>query len=207
MICDKFGAELKHRNYGNVFIFDINHLAKAGKIYGQTEGIQTRLILGADKSDAGDAGDALLGDMDHLSITMKRQLMLVSTSNSFVSEENKVQSNAKNELKESLPLRKSESLESPESPDALITKLANTKIKCPTCDHWETPFYMKIHQCPNVAEPESEIQSVKYNCGICIKNHKKRFQLLHSKIRRAYCIEASQRKTGGELRKEKDKDS
>ena len=73
MICDKFGAELKHRNFGNVFIFDINHLAKAGKIYGQTEGIQTRLVpeaepepeAKAEKSDSGDARDALLGGMDH----------------------------------------------------------------------------------------------------------------------------------------------
>jgi hypothetical protein len=69
MICDKFGAELKHRNFGNVFIFDINHLAKAGKIYGQTEGIETKLIpepepepeAKAEKSDSGDAGDAVLG--------------------------------------------------------------------------------------------------------------------------------------------------
>ena len=177
MICDKFGAELKHRNYGNVFIFDINHLAKAGKIYGQTEGIQTRLVLGADKSDAGDAGDALLGGMDHVSKADEAPTNVDEYSNSFVSEENKVQGSAKNELKEALPLPKSESLESPESPmDALITKLANTKIKCPTCDHWETPFYMKIHQCPNVAEPVPEAEPTKYSCGLCIKNHKKRFQ-------------------------------
>jgi len=44
----------------------------------------------------------------------------------------------------------------------------NDPVKCPTCDYWAKPFYMKIHQCPNVKQ--------KWNCEICIKNHKPRFK-------------------------------
>jgi hypothetical protein len=35
-----------------------------------------------------------------------------------------------------------------------IKTLANTRIKCPTCDYETEPFFMKIHQCPN--EPNSK---------------------------------------------------
>jgi hypothetical protein len=44
LICDKFGAEKKHERNGNVLIFDINYLAKMGKIYAETNGIQTKLV-------------------------------------------------------------------------------------------------------------------------------------------------------------------
>jgi hypothetical protein len=45
MICDKLGAKLKHRNNGNVLVFDSHYLAKIGKAYNRFEGIQTRLTM------------------------------------------------------------------------------------------------------------------------------------------------------------------
>jgi len=45
LICDKFGAELKHERNGNVFIFDIDYLAKMGRTYGEGKGIQTKLVF------------------------------------------------------------------------------------------------------------------------------------------------------------------
>jgi len=44
MICDKFGAKLKHGNKGNMLVFDRNYLVKIGKAYDRSEGIQTRLL-------------------------------------------------------------------------------------------------------------------------------------------------------------------
>ena len=55
MIRDKFGAELKHKENGNVLIFNVESFIKIGKIYGKIDGIQTKLI----EADAPDAPDAL----------------------------------------------------------------------------------------------------------------------------------------------------
>lgn len=33
IVCDNFGAEREHREYGNVLIFDLEKLAKAGRVY------------------------------------------------------------------------------------------------------------------------------------------------------------------------------
>jgi len=34
------------------------------------------------------------------------------------------------------------------------------KVKCPTCDHEEVPYYMKIHKlnCPSQTKPKAQIQ-------------------------------------------------
>jgi hypothetical protein len=44
MICDKFGAKLKHGNRGNMLVFDRDYLVKIGKGYDRSEGIRTRLL-------------------------------------------------------------------------------------------------------------------------------------------------------------------
>jgi hypothetical protein len=77
MICDKFGAKLKHGNKGNMLVFDRDYLVKIGKAYGRSEGIQTRLLdlveskrepyqtaeekSNLSKSDSGDSSDSTLG--------------------------------------------------------------------------------------------------------------------------------------------------
>ncbi|HEY7777166.1 MAG TPA: hypothetical protein VIA09_01380, partial [Nitrososphaeraceae archaeon] len=77
MICDKLGAKLKHRNNGNVLVFDPDYLVKIGRSYGRFEGIQTRLAdvnslnqfeemqLDDSKScnnDSSDSSDSILED-------------------------------------------------------------------------------------------------------------------------------------------------
>ena len=44
IICDKFGAKLKHGNKGNMLVFVPDYLVKIGKAYDRSEGIQTRLL-------------------------------------------------------------------------------------------------------------------------------------------------------------------
>jgi hypothetical protein len=98
MIRDKFGAEMKHRKSGNVLIFNPSILAKSGKIYGKTESIQTKLVSEeAHIGDAGDAGDALFRGSPY--------------SNLSSNDETEARNDRKNEVKEVLPLRKSESPE------------------------------------------------------------------------------------------------
>jgi hypothetical protein len=76
-ICDKFGAKLKHRNKGNMLVFDRDYLVKIGKAYDRSAGIQTRLVdlVESEKepertgqensitsnSDSGDSSDSTLG--------------------------------------------------------------------------------------------------------------------------------------------------
>jgi hypothetical protein len=134
MICDKFGAEKKHTRTGNVLIFDIDFLIKMGKIYGKTNGIQTKLVVDddTDKRDSGDACDAFLGS--------------TAESNSLTQPEFQSQFILKNKIENTETLPRNESHESHESPKHMM----NAKlIKCPTCEYTTEPFYMRIHQCPN----------------------------------------------------------
>ena len=55
MICDKFGAEMKHKENGNVLVFN-DYIFKVGKLYSDSNRIQTRLKT--DSPDAPDAPDA-----------------------------------------------------------------------------------------------------------------------------------------------------
>jgi hypothetical protein len=55
LICDKFGAKMRHRNTGNVLIFNSDYLLKMGKIYGESSGIQSRLVFENDVHDSSDA--------------------------------------------------------------------------------------------------------------------------------------------------------
>jgi len=55
MICDKFGAEKRHKENGNVLIFN-DYILKVGKLYGEPKAIETRLVT--DAPDAPDAPDA-----------------------------------------------------------------------------------------------------------------------------------------------------
>jgi hypothetical protein len=76
LICDKFGAKLRHGNKGNLMVFNRDYLLKIGRAYDITQGIQTSLVnlIGSksfsneiaqgksyvSKSDSGDSGDSTL---------------------------------------------------------------------------------------------------------------------------------------------------
>jgi hypothetical protein len=51
IICDKFGAQKKHKEIGSVLIFDIDKLAKIAKSYDLDTHIQLKLPDGSDSSD------------------------------------------------------------------------------------------------------------------------------------------------------------
>ena len=42
LICDKFGAEVDHKETGNVLVFDLDKLTKIGRIYQNSGGIRTK---------------------------------------------------------------------------------------------------------------------------------------------------------------------
>ena len=153
MICDKFGAKLKHGNKGNMLVFDGDYLVKIGKAYGRSEGIQTRLLdlvkskrepyqaaeekSNLSKSDSGDSSDSTLGMLD---------------ANDQIDNYNNYKNNHSyikklNDLTQKLDTNKENSdpiylqAESPESLESPVTK------------HLEFPFVVtstgtKMYRCP-----------------------------------------------------------
>ena len=57
IICDKFGAQKKHKQNGSVLIFDIDKLVRMGKSYGSEPKIQLKIIEddGPDGPDGSDS--------------------------------------------------------------------------------------------------------------------------------------------------------
>jgi hypothetical protein len=61
-ICDNFGAEREHRRDGNVFVFDVSKLARAGKAYDIEINIQTNLdVKGCEPCEGCEGQSALFG--------------------------------------------------------------------------------------------------------------------------------------------------
>ena len=56
IICDKFGAKRKHKERGNILIFNPEKLARAGKVYSTKTSIQTRLMQDTPEDPEGSEG-------------------------------------------------------------------------------------------------------------------------------------------------------
>jgi hypothetical protein len=56
IICDKFGAKRKHKETGNILIFNPEKLARAGKVYVTKTSIQTRLMQDTPEDPEGSEG-------------------------------------------------------------------------------------------------------------------------------------------------------
>ncbi|HEY9385928.1 MAG TPA: hypothetical protein VIP70_02730, partial [Nitrososphaeraceae archaeon] len=51
IICDKFGAKRKHKETGNILIFNPQKVARAGKVYNTKVSIQTKILAVQDKPE------------------------------------------------------------------------------------------------------------------------------------------------------------
>ena len=60
IICDKFGAKRKHKETGNVLIFNPQKVTRAGKVYNSRVSIQTKLIQDNPESTEGTDGSTKL---------------------------------------------------------------------------------------------------------------------------------------------------
>jgi hypothetical protein len=129
MVCDKFGAEKKHERTGNIIIFDLDHLAKMGKTYAKTNGIQSKLVADRDrqgtvKCDSCDSSDALLGRTLEPNSSRKGQFQTEITP--------------EGETENAQPLLQNESPESLESPVTkdlefpfIVTSTGTKMYRCP----------------------------------------------------------------------------
>ena len=131
LICDKFGAEIDHKETGNNLVFDIDHLTKIGKIYGNANGIQTKLVNQPENEHETDS-------LTHLTHPDGKTPVFDDGPDSL----GQANDNEENDP----PSPQSASGESVRQDRAQnSTDSSNNLVKCPNCDYEEHPFYMKIH--------------------------------------------------------------
>jgi hypothetical protein len=124
MICDKFGAEIDHKEGGNEITFNLEYLTKIGKIYENNEKMRIRPIDNMVETDplthkTHPEGKALVSD----NLKLKNDYS--------VENKHKIESSTGGE--------------SGESVNQPYNRETQTKKKCPHCDYEEDPFYLKIH--------------------------------------------------------------
>jgi hypothetical protein len=128
MICDKFGAEQDHKEKGNNLIFDMRKLSRMQKIYGNNGKIKVK-------------PDSLI----HKSRLEGKPTIVNQDNVNEINEKRRGQEPESYYASSSLST-KSESVNQP----TINNKEVNPeKVKCPTCDYVEYPFWMKLHQCEN----------------------------------------------------------
>jgi hypothetical protein len=173
MICDKFGAKLKHGNKGNMLVFDLAYLLKIGKAFDRSEGIQSNLEdqmnkeservaqenSNQSKSDSYDSSDSILG--------MRSTNDQIESSNKYKNNHCCIQK--LDDFKQKLDANKENSdqtyfqVESPESPESLVTKalhfpffVTSTGTKMYRC-----PFHVEGCRIQNI-HPEEIEYHIKY---------------------------------------------
>jgi len=178
MICDKFGAKLKHGNKGNMLAFDRDYLLKIGKAYDRSEGIQSCLVdlmeskrdpertvqenSNISKSDSSDSCDSILG--------MRHANDQIDSSNN--NKNNPCRIEKLDNLKQKLDTKNENSdatsfqLESPESLESPIIKdpefpfvVTSTGTKSYRC-----PFHIEGCRVQNI-HPEEIEHHIKYKHG------------------------------------------
>lgn len=134
MVCNKFGAKMKHRKMGNELTFNPDYLIKMGNIYGETKGIQTKLV--SEMGDVGDGGDAPIGTEPVLNLSDddkidKNNTNLIKNLHEIPDLKTQIEDKiGQNRL--SLP--QDESPESPESPKSANSKSGSRfKFDCYEC--------------------------------------------------------------------------
>jgi hypothetical protein len=175
MICDKFGAKLKHGNKGNILVFDREYLVKIGKAYDRSKGIQTCLVeLAKSKSepertteeisnifqnDSGDSSDSIL-DMRHSNDQIDS---CNNYGNDRSCEEKLDRLSQKLETNKENSDRRYSQAESPESLESLITKdlefpfvVTSTGLRIYRC-----PFHIEGCRIQNI-HPEEIARHIKY---------------------------------------------
>ncbi|HET6726646.1 MAG TPA: hypothetical protein VFH19_01310 [Nitrososphaeraceae archaeon] len=166
MICDKFGAKLKHRNKGNLLVFDRDYLVKIGKAYDRSQGIQTLVEYKREpdrvaevnskisKSESSDSSDSTLGrrhandQIDNYN-NYKNNHSCIEKLDDLTQ---KLDSNKENTNSTYLPA------ESPESPESPVTKdlefpfvVTSTGTKFYRC-----PFHIEGCRVQNIHPEEIE---------------------------------------------------
>ena len=63
IICDKFGAQRRHKENGNVLIFDVNKLVKIGKSYDAETHIQLKLST-EEKTEGSEGSEGFRKEQD-----------------------------------------------------------------------------------------------------------------------------------------------
>ncbi len=123
MICDKFGAEQDHKEKGNNLIFDIKKFNRMQKIYSNNGIIKVKPDSLIHKTHLEDKTPSMNQHNDKKENDEKDDSSCPSSS---LDPKNGSVNQPTNQVNNNPP-----------------------KVKCPTCDYVEYPFYMKLHRCDN----------------------------------------------------------
>jgi hypothetical protein len=152
MICDKFGAKLKHGNKGNTLVFDRDYLVKIGNAYDRCQGIQARLVDLESKREPGrgaqedsDISESDSSDSSDSTLNMRHGIDKIDSIDNY--KKNQYHIEKSDDLAQKLGMNKkeidptyfqvesSESLESPVTKDLefpfVITSTGTKFYKCP----------------------------------------------------------------------------
>jgi hypothetical protein len=134
MICDKFGAEIDHKEKGNHLVFDLERLAKTKRIYENDGKIKTRPFDESGENDhENDKTDSL-------------------THHDHASEQECSESGYSNKTDSISPLDArgghDESVNQVEckNPDSPNDSTKTNRVKCPHCDFEDIGYEVRIHR-------------------------------------------------------------
>jgi hypothetical protein len=155
IICDKFGAEKKHKEKGNVLIFNPQKVARAGKVYNSKVSIQTKLIQNRPEDSEGSEGllvvQEVCPDKDdkktavfNAQLSTESQNILENVENIFQLEDNR---KAGTSPKPSGPSEQSATITEKES----IYRLGHSDTwACKNCKQKDDKWFMQKHNCRRV---------------------------------------------------------
>jgi hypothetical protein len=162
IICDKFGAERRHKERGNILIFDPEKLVKIGKSYDIGTSIQLKL-LSEDKAEGSEGSEGFRKETDIIEQNSNIELTTKDNSSPIIFErtlDNKLNIlSARNEkphdnaikLSESSDPSGSESISGfrrdPNASDTIYRLGHSDNFACKNCKVKGDKFFMEEHAC------------------------------------------------------------
>jgi hypothetical protein len=162
IICDKFGAQRRHKERGNILIFDLEKLVKIGKSYDIETSIQLK-ILAEDKAEGSEGSEGFGKEKDF--IEQNPNMELTSKENNFPKIFEEISDNNSNNIttRDERPLDNATKSSEPSEPSGanlvsnIVKDLATTNtiyrighsdnFACKNCKVIGDRFFMEAHAC------------------------------------------------------------
>ena len=148
-ICDNFGAEREHRRDGNVFVFDVAKLVRAGKVYDIETNFQTSLDR---EREASEPREGREGQSNPSGQNTHRKLTEPENKNDNISNGIDIEQQISEEMKEGKgPMPGIEPSQPPQSSQIGSTKVYKKRgtdlYGCKDCKLKGDKYFMQVHNC------------------------------------------------------------
>ena len=150
-ICDNFGAEREHRRNGNVFVFDVAKLVRAGKVYDIETNFQINLDREREASEPREGREGREGQSSPSGQNTHRKLIEPENKNDNISNGIDIKQQISEEMKEGKPPMPGTEPSQPSQPSHTfpnIHRLGNTdQFGCNDCKQRGDKWFMQEHKC------------------------------------------------------------